>query len=503
MGRKSEGIRAWYDEKAKKWHIRDPDPNAPRAKWSLGFGKEEPNSESRAWREVEKYKAEKEAGGRLNIMRQSTADVGVSDVIALYADRRINNFIPSDKYKHPLTRIDDVKIRLKVLLAFFQDLPLDSISLMKCQDFGVYVHNREIERERKLYNRQVEIYNEKLEAYQKKVVARQKFIADMASRGRSRVLPELRSKPPEPLEPFNASLFPYRRSAARRYLEELSAAVTFAVYYELVKHKVVIPLPPKYDARSSMLTLAEIRQLIMTAWRAKGMGWIDGKPVKNLYVKRHLARFIFLAITTGSRKDKIERVSFINEGDRPWIDLWQETGPDGKIQWGGRYHRLGDDEIEHKTKQAPDMPIPSRIAKTLARWRGQGIKYPCAHPYAASGKEAPGSVKDGMRALFNEVLGDDNDVVIHTFRHTAATWMCAQKDLPLPSIAAYLGMTTETLVKTYAHHREEDLQKIADAIFDPDRNTHKSKLRDTDQKRNKNVRQISTEIDRMEIKRTA
>lgn len=503
MGRKSDGIRAWYDEKAKKWHIRDPDPNAPKAKWSLGFGKEVEGSEARAWREVEKYKAEKEAGSRLHLQRQSTADVRVSDVIAFYADRRINNFVPSAKYKHPLSRIYDVKIRLRVLLAFFQDLPLDSISLIKCEDFGKFVHVREIERQRKLYDRQVEIYHEKLEAYRKKVAAREKFTADMASRGRSRVLPELRSKPPAPLEPFNAALFPYRPSAARRYLEELSAAISFGVYYQMIKHKVVIPLPPKYDARSSMLSLEEIRKLIMTAWRAKGMGWIDGKPVKGLHVKRHLARFIFLAITTGSRKDKIERVSFMNEKDRPWIDLWQEIGPDGRPEWRGRYHRLGDDEIEHKTKQAPDMPIPPRIAKTLARWRSQGIKYPCAHPYAASGRSEPGNVKDGMRALFNEVLGEDNDVVVHTFRHTAATWMAAQKDLPLPSIAAYLGMTTETLVKTYAHYREEDLQKIAEAIFDSNRDTHKAKLRETERKRSENVRQKSTVIDRMEIKRSA
>jgi integrase len=108
-----------------------------------------------------------------------------------------------------------------------------------------------------------------------------------------------------------------------------------------------------------------------------------------------------------------------------------------------------------------------------------------------------------MRALFNEVLGEDNDVVVHTFRHTAATWMAAQKDLPLPSVAAYLGMTTETLVKTYAHHREEDLQKIAEAIFDSNRDTHKFKLRETERKHSENVRQKSTVIDRMEIKRSA
>ncbi|OHV85626.1 hypothetical protein LCM4579_02315 [Ensifer sp. LCM 4579] len=321
-------------------------------------------------------------------------------------------------------------------------------------------------------------------------------MCDLANRGRSRVLPELRSKAPAALEPFNPALFPYRRSAARRYLEELSAAITFAVNYELIKHKVFIPLPPKYDARSSMLTLSEVRRLIRAAYNHKGMGWVNGKPVKDLFVRRHLARFIFLSITTGSRKDKVERVSFRNEGDRPWIDLWQEYADDGQLIWKGRYHRLGDDEIEHEKKRAPSLPIAQAAVKRLVKWRDEGIIYPCAHPYAASGRDEPGNVKDGMRALFNEVLGADHDTVIHTLRHTAATWMCAQKDLPLPSIAAYLGMTTETLVKTYAHHREEDLDKIAQALFDAERDTHKAKLRETKGKPTENARQKSTVIDR-------
>ena len=445
MGRKSKGIRPWYDETAKKWHIIDPDPKVKPTRWSLGFGKEVQDSEARAWREVEKYREEKEVGGRLKIPRQSTSDVRVSDIIAFYVDRRIKNFVPDVDYEHPLARVEDVINRLRVLLGFFEDLPLDSISRLKCQDFGKYVHNREIERERKLYDRQIEIYNEKLAMYRKKVATREKRVEAMVQSGRTRVLPELRSKPPVALEPFNPALFPYRRSAARRYLEELSAAVTFAVCYELVKHKVVIPLPPKYDARSSMLTLADVRRLIRAAYNYKGMGWINGKPVKGLFVRRHLARFIFLSITTGSRKDKVERVSFRNEGDRPWIDLWQEHDDDGQLVWKGRYHRLGDDEIEHENKKAPALPIAHAAVKRLVKWRDEGIIYPCAHPYAASGREEPGNVKDGMRDLLNEVLGPDTDAVIHTLRHTAATWMCAQKDLPLPSIAAYLGMTTETL----------------------------------------------------------
>ncbi|ANP84469.1 hypothetical protein [Rhizobium leguminosarum] len=189
--------------------------------------------------------------------------------------------------------------------------------------------------------------------------------------------------------------------------------------------------------------------------------------------------------------------------DRPWIDLYQVVDEvTGKLLWKGRYHRLGEEEVRHKTKQAPDFPIPEIVVKRLVRWRDEGIIYPCAYPYHRLGKEEPGNVKDGMKAIFEDTFGDNTESVIHTFRHSAATWLCAQKDLPLPSIAAYLGMSTETLVKTYAKHREEDLQKIAEAISDPLRKStgvHAVKLRETKPKQDKNTRQKSTENDKMKM----
>jgi hypothetical protein len=104
---------------------------------------------------------------------------------------------------------------------------------------------------------------------------------------------------------------------SRRYLEDLAAAITFAVRYELIKHKVHIFLPPKYDPRSAIFSYAEMKRLLRAAYSFVGMGWINGKPVKALNTRRHLYRFILLAISTGFRKDKIERLSFDNEKDRP------------------------------------------------------------------------------------------------------------------------------------------------------------------------------------------
>lgn len=475
MGRPSLGIRPWFDEKGTKtWYIRDPDGNK---KINLYFGNGENGGKSRALVECNKYEARKAASTQLLATRQAASDVRIAQIIMLYLDKRITNWVPSKEYKKPIARPEEVNQRLRIVLSFFKGATLDRLNRTECEAFGVFVHHREIERMRELHDRQQAIYEAKLERYNEKLNRRDKLLADLAAKGKNRVPPPLRTKPPIAPAPFNPEAVSFRPSAARRYLEDLGSALTLAVRYDIIAHRPHVHLPPKYDRRSAMFTAAEVRKLIRKAWYHQGMGWIDGKPVKGLYTRRHLARFIFLAITTGSRKDKIERVSFQDEGDRPWIDLWQEwetytdqeSGEERrKLVWKGRYHRLGDDEVAHDNKQAPDLPIIGSIARKLAQWREAGIKYPCAYPYHRTGKEEPGDVKDGMRTLFHEVFGEDYDVVIHTFRHTAATWLCAQ-GLPLPSVAAYLGMTTETLYKTYAKPREADLLKVAEAITDSSR----------------------------------
>ena len=54
-------------------------------------------------------------------------------------------------------------------------------------------------------------------------------------------------------------------------------------------------------------------------------------------------------------------------------------------------------------------------------------------------------------------------VTPHTLRHTAATWLM-QRGVPIWQAAGYLGMSAETLERTYGHHHPDYMQTAAHAI---------------------------------------
>jgi integrase len=64
------------------------------------------------------------------------------------------------------------------------------------------------------------------------------------------------------------------------------------------------------------------------------------------------------------------------------------------------------------------------------------------------------TTKAFARAVADAKLGPD--VVPHTLRHTAATWLM-QAGTDVWEAAGYLGMTVETLSARYGHHHPDHL----------------------------------------------
>ncbi|WPE23502.1 hypothetical protein [Shinella zoogloeoides] len=459
MARPRLGAREWYDEKTDKFFIRDIGDDGKPVKFSLGFGKKDtPDYLRRVEAEKAKYIAKKHAGGARKVKNQDTSDVLVSDVIALYADVRIRNFIPDRHYKKAVARPEDVIKRLKTLVEFFGDMTLDELDEDSRDDFVKFLHRKAVERAHDKHERTMARYQEQKAKFDKAAVARV---------GTRREALEPKRKAPIMPQPFDPKSVEFKPLAALRYLEDLNAAIACALRRRLIRADVHMPLTAKYDRRTTIFSFEQVVRLISHAYFKRGMGWVDGKPKQGLYVWRHLARAMLLLICTGSRKTRVTLASFNDEGDRPWIELVEAYDPEtGKNKWRGWLHRLGDDEVEHDNKRAPKVELNPLAVKYCVRWKRQGIIYPCLFPYSPSGQDEPGELAQAMRRCFREVLGEDTDAVIHTFRHTTATWLCQQPQLPLVSIAGWLGMSVETLVTTYAKYREEDLKKVTDAFAD-------------------------------------
>lgn len=456
MGRNKLAARAWYDKSCKKWHIRDGD-----VKFSLGFGYEVEDWEERCNKAMKKYLAEKDAGSRLLVKNQEASDVLITDVILKYIDVRIENWVPDRHFPTPLSRPEETESRLDALAEYFAGITVDQIDDDTVKGFANFLHKKAVDRARALSEKRWAVWNEQREKFEALSTQREQ----RRQRERRNKLPEFRRKLPPPPPVFNPASVEFKPKAALRYLEDLKSAVSVAVRSKMLKHPVPVPLPPKYQSRKAHFTRMEVQRLIDHAMNKKGLGWIDGKPVRNLYIWRHLARFMIMALYTGSRKSKIVRASFNDEKDRPWIELREVRNPStGLNEWRGYFHRLGEDEQEYRKKGAPGIEIPLILVEHLVEWRNQGIIYPCLYPYHSKGCEQPGEIARAMRACLREVFGRDTKNVVHTFRHTAATWLVQIPDMPMAAIAGYLGMSIETLMKTYAHYRKKDHAMVGEAF---------------------------------------
>ncbi|ANL64788.1 integrase family protein [Rhizobium phaseoli] len=416
MGRPSAGARWWHDKKNDKFFIRDV-VDGKSVKFSLGFGvADEPDFKRRREAEVAKYVAQKHAGERQRIKHQDASDVFVAEVIASYIKVRIHEW-EFYEYDNPPARVDELEARLRILLDFFGQMTVTQIDHETVRDFVDFLDER---------------------TYQRKLAMAQKSYEKVKKRRDWK--PETDTGPRHVEKGFNPK-------AAIRYLDDLNSAIEVAVKRtKLLKYGTVVPTPKDYKPRTAVFTRKQVADLIKAARRKRGHAFIGKKPVKNASIWMHLARFLLIAIYTGSRKDKVWRTSFRNERDCPWVEF--KGSGSSKI---AIYHRIGDKEVEHAKKLAPTIPVPTRLAAHLERWKRMGLKHPC------QGLEGSvGNPRTAMENLFAEVLGDDHDAVIHTLRHTAATWLVSRAELPMAAIASYLGMSVETLVRRYAKVRMID-----------------------------------------------
>jgi integrase len=228
---------------------------------------------------------------------------------------------------------------------------------------------------------------------------------------------------------------PIKPATARRELVVLSAALRWCWKEGKVDRPIPITLPPQAGPRERHLSRGEVAALL-----AGALGWDRNGVRRRSRINRHLARFILLALYTGTRHDAILRLQWVPNTGGGWIDLE-----------AGVIYRKGGATVD-SSKRRPPVPIPPRLLPHLRRWRRLTARY--AVEYAGR------PVKSKERRAWQtarELAGLGIEVTPHILRHTCAT-MLLQLGVSVYDVAGVLGTTEDVIRRTYGHHAQDHLR---------------------------------------------
>jgi integrase len=248
-------------------------------------------------------------------------------------------------------------------------------------------------------------------------------------------------------------------AAARRELEDLRAAINHHRREGLCSEIINVVLPEKVSARERWLTRSEVARLLWAAWRARQV--MRDKHIRRA-VGRHVARFILVALYTGTRSSAICRAALMPTIGRGHVDLDR-----------GVFYRRAIGRRQTKKRQPP-VRLPPRLLAHLRRWKRLGLSRKAVIEWNGAPVQ---SVRKGFEAAV-KAAGLGADVTPHILRHTCATWLM-QKGVDLWDAAGFLGMTVQQLETTYGHHHPEFQREAAEALGgqNGERNTVNKKRR--------------------------
>ena len=230
--------------------------------------------------------------------------------------------------------------------------------------------------------------------------------------------------------------------AARRELEELRAAINHHRREGLCSEVIEVRLPPRGPARDRWLTRMEAARLIWAAWRYREH---QNGEATDRASRKHIAKFVLVALYTGSRAGAVCGAALGPTEGRGRIDLER-----------GVFYRRPAGKRE-TNKRAPPVPLPLSILGHLRRWKQREQRFAVewnGEPVVSVRKAFSAAVKDA---------GLVGKVTPHTLRHTAATWLM-QAGVDPWEAAGFLGMTVEMLSSRYGHHHPGHLNNAKTAF---------------------------------------
>jgi integrase len=244
-------------------------------------------------------------------------------------------------------------------------------------------------------------------------------------------------------------------TAAREELSVLRAAINYHRKEGHCEKIVSVVLPEKPVGRERWCTRSEAAKLIREAWRFREIQ--KGKPTGRRS-RRHVAKFILVALYTGTRASAVCGAALEPIEGKGWIDLDK-----------GIFYRRPTGLRETK-KRRPPAPLPRRLLAHLRRWKRLGQRFAV---------EWNGEPVQDVDKAFRNVARDAGlpDVTPHVLRHTAATWQMQFGTDPWQA-AEYLGMTLKTLLENYGHHHPDYLSGPREAFDRAPKDRHRKPATD-------------------------
>lgn len=205
----------------------------------------------------------------------------------------------------------------------------------------------------------------------------------------------------------------------RRELGTLIAALNFCADENLIGAPPKVHLPEKPEPKNRWLTRSEAAKLLWTAYRNPRT--------------RHVARFIQVALYSGTRKAAILGLRFEKNKRGGFVD----------VEHGILFRRAaGQKETKKKT---PTIRLAPRLLCHLKIWAEHGDRWVISF-------DGQGVVS--IKSAWNTVVREANlpGVTPHCLRHTAITWACQSGKSELWELSGYFGVSMETMTTVYAHH---------------------------------------------------
>ena len=230
------------------------------------------------------------------------------------------------------------------------------------------------------------------------------------------------------------------QSAARRELETLAAAINYHVKDMVGGVQTLFrpTLPNAPEPRQRWLTRNEAARLILAAWRKQELR--PGRRDTGCYTSRHIARFILVALYTGTRAGAVCSATLIPTIGHGHINL--ETGQFRRLAYGKK----------ESNKRQPTIDLPPRLLAHIRRWHRLGISTRAVVECRGNPVLRVNNGWDGvvMRAGLKTTV-PQNKVIPHTLRHTAISWYL-RSGVPIDRVSDYCGVSIPIIKKVYGHH---------------------------------------------------